>query len=265
MMPMKEEKIKVSDLEENKWSRLTDARGGWFFFLGLLCLCLGIWVNVSFDRIKVVWMNNGHSGAFRGVDTPDPLMRIDDSEAMVITSGEYLFEHVLSDDPHANVAFHYTCEPVCEQLWLAPILKGGEPAIKFLLRHPVMDSLDWFFIEDQQFRLYQRVPKYKTISDYITDKGNDRPLMESTFLDVSGYNEEGLSLLDDTWSLGEETEVITTYKGVNRIGDYFFFGVALPETLFARGEHNEVRWRLYHVSQSGEVPVIKIARIQFGQ
>lgn len=253
------------DVEGNdSWVSLArDWRFLGLFLLGLFFLCLAIGVDLRYARPDVVSMNNGYSGAFRDAHNPDPLKRIEAEEVTVVDSPTHTFAMDVPTSEVATIEFYYTCEPACEKLWLIPRTIEESPSVSFLLRDPVMDSLHWFYVEDQQFRLYQRVPQYETISDLFLDSDTvSEPMMESTFLELSGYPDKPDITLDSTWDLPADVDaIVTTYQGMKKIGDFYFFGIGLPVSYLDTSD-GKVSWKLRHVSRDGDVPEIKIARLR---
>lgn len=201
-------------------------------------------------------MNHYQSAAFHGGPIADVLAMPDSKTAVVNTdNGQFYLIAYPAELTHATLSFVYTCVPNCRELWLE-ISDNPEfrPGYSRLMRHPLLDNLAWFSIEDKGIRLYQQQVKVTSVDELVTHP--EIPVVvESSQLAKTLSLAHQYQLLDTADQLPVDAVILTSYRP--RRFMYYWERYSLPLTLNQGGK---LYWRLRH--QGGQRPAIMIQSVQ---
>lgn len=236
-----------------------------FVFLGIMLLVLATASNIAFDRLSVQEMNNGHSSAFHDENTPDPLQLIDEKEMQKISTPEQKFDLPISSGRQvASIGFYYFCKPACEKLWMQPQVISKYDGIKIEIKHPVLDSLQWFSTRDRSFTIYQRHPKVETVSELFSEQLTSKVIVGDVFaVNFSQYKDQ-FRQLKEVDGLEDAEYIITTLQELGKNGEWTYWRTNIPLEALQLTDKGEARWVLRHERFSQPTdPEIWIARLQY--
>lgn len=231
---------------------------GYYFALALIVMAAGWWFNQSFEREDIETLTKGKSSAFYGRDIKNPLST-DIEDEYVLKRGKRFNFSLPQEVDQVSLKFSYQCNGDCMQVWLELGDSSETSPATWLLDHGVFDKLNWFYVRELDWSLYQREMEYESVTDFLR-RGEGEILLTEQSLVGSFLRGNHILYLESEDRVGSATAILTSYEPLQERGGWRIVDkqVKLDEEF----DRSQLYWTL--VTGGNEEVSFNISEVQIG-
>lgn len=186
----------------------------------------------------------------------------DKSKLHEISLPEFTFKTFVPDgSKKIYLEFAYICEPECDEVWLQ--IDGNQPIdrlTKFLIYHPILDNLIWFYTSDGNIQFYQKQGDYQSPFDLFKVDNQSIIYTEPDIARLLNIPLERIKDINDLeGELAKAKYIITTYQFPKNQGKWRL-GREINVENIVKDSNSFITWKLIHKSKSAFQPRIWMSR-----
>ncbi len=172
-------------------------------------------------------------------------------EVTITGPNAFFYTKVFLDRDKTFVSFPFKPPSPPQLIWLFLVMQEGTPHTRLLISHPVISTLEWESITDDFATLYQKVPRYDSIDDFLSNpptSSQTTVLMDPYLSRTNPYQEVPATAIperDDNLNLDGIDYILTTYHAP-RIGHdgFHYYETTLNAQLAQLNDSEQLIWQI---------------------
>jgi hypothetical protein len=230
--------------------------------IGLSLLALAFFINIKFPKTDIAKINNYRSSAFASQNVSDPHLSPSQNEVMEISVPEFDFKAGIPQNSHQiQVSFFYKCQPSCNNYWLKVKAQDQNHSLDFLVDHQIMQNLNWFLIEKDGIRLYQKEVFFDSAEELIS---SGQPfLSEKSLVFYKQISSQNIKFLEETETLNNIEYIVTTYNQPRIVSEWRQFAQIFSTDKLYRDKNNNLLFQLTSLDKNLEKVWISEPKVEY--
>lgn len=215
----------------------------YFLIVGISVLAASFWCNAQFTRIQTANLAFNQkppyalktSNRWQLPPYLQPYKKLDLPQSTFLTQ-------IKPQTQSVTISFFYNCQPNCQDLDLQLKTKQGPP-MSILLSSQKLENLDWFYVEDSGMLLYQKYPKFTSLTDFFQNRKNACIIVEDNLIQLLHLQTlPNIHKLSQTENLNDCDYLLSTYFKPRMFWGWASFQRTLDLMNAYRDENSNLVW-----------------------